>query len=71
MLGGTAPYNFAMSQGSLPSGLSLGAATSGVSGQATISGTAGTQGTYPFVITVTDSSSPQKVGTQAYSITID
>lgn len=71
VVGGTAPFNFSLTQGSLPSGLTLGPAASGVNGQAQISGTAGSQGTYPYVITVKDSSSPQKSGSQSFSIVVN
>ena len=47
--GGTAPYTYAITMGTLPPGLSLGS-TTGV-----ISGTPTTGGTYTFTITATDS----------------
>jgi hypothetical protein len=60
--GGTAPYTFALSSGSLPAGLSLNTST-GV-----ISGTPSTPGTSTFYISVTDSLAG--VGTQQFQITI-
>ena len=71
VVGGTSPFNFNMIAGSLPVGLALGPAASGISGQAQISGTAGSQGTYPFTISVTDSANPPNTGTQSYNITIN
>jgi putative Ig domain-containing protein/centrosomal CEP192-like protein len=61
--GGTAPYNWSLSSGSLPAGLTLGS-----SGQ--ISGTPTSAGTSPFVVKVTDSSSPVKSATASLSITV-
>ncbi|MGB7479093.1 MAG: putative Ig domain-containing protein, partial [Burkholderiaceae bacterium] len=49
--GGTAPYRYALTAGSLPAGLSLNAAT-GV-----LSGTPTEAGSFPFTITASDSSS--------------
>ena len=50
---GSGSYRWAVTQGSLPPGLSLGGANG------TISGTASAGGTYPFVVTVTDLRSQQ------------
>jgi len=61
--GGTAPYSFSVSAGTLPAGLTLSAA--GV-----ISGTPTTAQAYTFTVSVTDASVPQKSGTQAYTVTI-
>jgi hypothetical protein len=62
--GGTAPYSWSLSSGSLPAGLSL-------SGTGTISGTATTGGTYGFTVKATDSTSPTaQTAIQALSITI-
>jgi hypothetical protein len=59
-LGGTSPYTYTVSVGSLPPGTSIN--TSGVgSGNPTLAGT------YNFSITATDSSTPQGSVTQAYS----
>lgn len=60
--GGTAPYHFSISSGSLPPGLSLGAATG------TISGTPTQAGTFAFTLAVTASSSLS--GTQQFQITV-
>ncbi|MGK5056656.1 IPT/TIG domain-containing protein [Janthinobacterium sp. LB2P49] len=48
--GGTAPYTFSVSNGSLPAGLSLNAATGVLSGMTNVAGS------FPFSIKVTDSS---------------
>jgi hypothetical protein len=60
--GGTGPVTFAITVGSLPSGLSLNAST-GV-----ISGTPGASGAYNFTVTATDANSV--TATQSYSGTI-
>lgn len=60
--GGTAPYSFSLSAGSLPTGLSF---TSGL-----ISGTPSVSSTYPFTVAITDSSNPPATVTQNLSITI-
>jgi hypothetical protein len=62
--GGTTPYTFSITSGTLPAGLTL--STSG-----TISGTPTTTGTSPFTVTVTDSSSPAQTASAPLSITID
>ncbi len=62
--GGTTPYTWSVATGSsLPPGLSL--STGG-----TISGTPTQSGTFGFVISVVDSSTPQHGGSQTFSITI-
>ncbi len=61
-IGGTSPYTFAITNGSLPPGLSLNSS----SGQ--ISGTATTAGTFNFGITATDASGCP--GSRSYSITV-
>lgn len=64
-IGGTSPYTWAVTSGSLPSGLSLNSST-GV-----ISGTPGSNGTSNFTVTATDSSSPTpQTASAALSITI-
>jgi len=63
--GGTPPYTWSISAGSLPPGLSLTAST----GQ--ISGTPTTTGTYNFTAKVVDSSNPQQSATANLSITIN
>ena len=61
--GGVAPYTFAVTAGSLPTGLSL-------SATGAISGTPTTAGTSAFTVTATDSSTPASTGTANLSITI-
>lgn len=60
--GGTSPYTFAVSGGSLPAGLTLSASGS-------LGGTPSATGTYPFTVTATDSN--LCTGPKAYSLTID
>ncbi len=62
--GGTAPYTWAVTSGTLPPGLSLSSA--GV-----ISGKPTSRGTYSFVATVTDSSSPAETATASLSIVVN
>ncbi len=59
--GGTAPYTFATSAGTLPTGLSL--STAGV-----LSGTPTTQGSYSFTVTATDANG--FTGSRAYALTV-
>jgi Bacterial Ig-like domain (group 3)/Fibronectin type III domain/Putative Ig domain len=62
--GGTSPYHYAITAGSLPPGLSLG--TNGV-----LSGAAGADGTYTFTVTASDSSTPAAdTGSQAYTLQV-
>ncbi len=63
--GGTSPYTYAVTTGTLPAGLAL--ATNG-----TISGTPTAAGTFNFTVTATDASTGTGpyTGPQAYSITI-
>jgi hypothetical protein len=60
--GGTGPYTFAKTAGTLPTGLTL--STAGV-----LSGTPTATGTFTFTITATDSLSA--TGSQAYTVTIN
>ena len=60
--GGTGPYTFAVSSGTLPTGLSVNSST-GV-----ISGTPGATGTFNFTITATDANS--FTGNQPYTVTV-
>ncbi len=62
--GGTAPYTWSVSPGSLPGGLTLGAAT-GV-----ISGTPTSSGKFPVGVTVRDSSSSAQTATAALTLTV-
>jgi hypothetical protein len=61
--GGTSPYVWSVSTGTLPNGLTLSTA-----GQ--ISGTPTKNGSFPFTVQVKDSSSPATTTTQALSISI-
>jgi hypothetical protein len=62
--GGTSPYTWSVTSGTLPTGLTL----SSTSGQ--ISGTPTQSGTSSFTIQVKDSSSPAQTATKSLSITI-
>ena len=62
--GGTLPYHFTISAGSLPSNLVLNAATGVLSGTPTRAGSS------TFAVTVTDSSSPMQSRTAQISVTI-
>src|ERR1700732_4519902 len=61
--GGTAPYTWAVTMGTLPAGLTL--SSSGM-----ISGAPTTAGTFPFTVTVTDAETPVHTATASLSITI-
>ncbi|RSL19413.1 putative Ig domain-containing protein [Edaphobacter aggregans] len=62
--GGTTPYTFSLSSGSLPTGLTLSSA--GI-----ISGTPTAAGASTFTLKVTDSSSPALSATASFSITVN
>ncbi|HEY8157325.1 MAG TPA: N,N-dimethylformamidase beta subunit family domain-containing protein [Methylobacter sp.] len=62
-IGGTLPYTWSISAGSLPPGLSL-------SSSGAISGTPTTTATYTFTVQVTDSANPAITANQALSITV-
>lgn len=64
--GGTAPYTYAISAGSLPAGMSLGS-------DGLLSGTPTAAGTFNLTVTATDSSSGTGpyVGNRAYTITVN
>jgi uncharacterized protein with beta-barrel porin domain len=59
--GGATPYTYALTAGSLPTGLTL-------SSGGTISGTPSAYGTFTFTVTATDNASA--TGNQSYSVTI-
>ena len=63
--GGTAPYTWSFSSGSLPAGLSLNA------GAGSIMGTPSAAGTYDLIVQVVDSSNPVQTTTKAFSLFID
>jgi hypothetical protein len=60
--GGTSPYAFAITSGSLPAGLTL-------ASDGTLSGTPTAGGTFDFIVTATDFNSLQ--GQQAYELAVD
>jgi hypothetical protein len=62
IIGGTAPYTWSITSGTLASGISLSAGTG------TISGTTEQTGQFNVTVQVTDSSSPQQKAGQQYSI---
>jgi len=62
--GGTTPYTWSLTAGSLPPGFALNAATGEISGTPTASGPSA------FVIQVTDSSSPGLTASQGYSLNV-
>jgi hypothetical protein len=62
--GGTAPYKWSVSSGSLPAGLSLSTATGAISGTPTSSSIDS------FVVTLTDSGSPAQTASVSASITV-
>jgi large repetitive protein len=63
-VGGTGTVTWSISQGSLPTGLNLGAS-------GTISGSPSTAGTSNFTVSATDSSTPPQTKTQALSMVIN
>ena len=62
--GGTTPYTWSITSGSLPTGVTL-TASSGL-----ISGTPTQSGTFPITVQVKDSSSPAQTASQGFSIVI-
>ncbi|HXW55877.1 MAG TPA: putative Ig domain-containing protein, partial [Candidatus Cybelea sp.] len=62
--GGTTPYSWSVTAGSLPTGLSLTASTGAISGMPSASGS------FPFTVQVKDSSSPAQTATANLSISI-
>ncbi len=63
-IGGTPPYTWSISAGSLPAGVTLDAATGVISGAAT------TAGTSSFTVKATDSGAPSQQATKDLSITV-
>jgi hypothetical protein len=62
--GGAVPYSWAVTSGALPAGLTLNAGSGSISGVPTSLGTAS------FVLQVTDSSSPARTASRAFSIRV-
>jgi hypothetical protein len=62
---GTAPYQWSVTSGALPAGLTLDPGTGAISGMPT------TAGTQSFTVTATDTSTPQQTATTSLSIVID
>jgi len=71
-IGGTPPYIWSVSSGSLPAGLSITTNSNNVTGQPinAITGTPTAAGTTQFTVQVTDSATPASTATQQLSITI-
>jgi hypothetical protein len=65
--GGTTPYTFTITSGSLPSGLTLNNSSGYISGTPP----QGTAGSYSFTVEATDSSSPTISGQQSFSIIVE
>ncbi len=63
--GGTTPYTWSISSGSLPAGLGISPSTGAITGTPT-----GPGGTSSFTVKVVDSGTPQQTATKALSITI-
>jgi hypothetical protein len=67
--GGTAPYTWTVSSGTLPPGLTLG--TPDPSGTNTLTGTPSASGSYTFTISATDASTSALTGLVTYTITVN
>ncbi len=65
--GGTTPYTWSMTSGTLPTRLTLNASAGYISGVPA----KGTAGSYSFIVSVTDSSSPPITGQQGFSIIVE
>ena len=65
--GGTAPYSYLITNGSLPPGLEL---TSTGPQAGTVSGTPTANGTYTFTISTADSSNPQLTGSNQFQLSV-
>ncbi|MGO9168845.1 MAG: putative Ig domain-containing protein [Candidatus Sulfotelmatobacter sp.] len=63
-VGGTTPYHWSISAGTLPKGISLGSSTGD------FMGTASQTGEFSFTVKLTDSSSPPQIVSQALSVTV-
>lgn len=72
-VGGTPPYTWSVSSGSLPPGLSITTNSANITGQTitAISGTPTATGTTQLTVKVTDSANPSSSMTQALGITIN
>ena len=62
--GGTTPYSWSKTSGTLPSGLSI-------SSSGSLSGTTTQTGDYSFTVQVTDASSPKQTATQSLTLTVN
>lgn len=62
--GGTGPFGWSISSGSLPPGLSLAGATGAISGTPT------TAGSFSFTVRVQDAGNPTRTATRAYTLAI-
>jgi hypothetical protein len=65
--GGTSPYSYSLTSGTLPSGLTLNSINGVISGTPA----EGSAGTYNFTITVTDSSIPHISAQQSFSLVVE